>query len=40
MPKALVDFLGKELLRFINENKNTVIVEWAMRFGRTDFKEN
>ena len=30
----------KELLRFINENKNMVIVEWAMRFGRTDFKEN
>ena len=29
----------KELLNFINENKNTVIVEWATRFGRTDFKE-
>jgi hypothetical protein len=29
----------KELLNFINENKNTIIVEWATRFGRTDFKE-
>ena len=29
----------KEILNFINENKDTVIVEWATRFGRTDFKE-
>ncbi len=29
----------KELMSFINENKNTVIVEWALRFGKTEFKE-
>ena len=29
----------KEILNFINENKDTVIVEWATRFGRTDLKE-
>lgn len=26
-------------MNFINENKNTIIVEWATRFGKTEIKE-